>query len=110
MRIERSLASSVPEYGSGISVDCERIQRSASTVCCHKPDRAVNAQQEGEHTPVDDARAALYLYHRHAKAWEHALKEHGSIKSLRPPAAPGSRREALKSLADLAAKDPMADL
>jgi len=67
-------------------------------------------RQEGEHTPVDDARAALYLYHRHAKEWEHALKEHGSVKSLRPPAAPGSRREALKSLADLAAKDPMVDL
>jgi len=71
---------------------------------------AASFQQEGEHTPVDDARAALYLYHRHAKEWEHALKEHGSVKSLRPPAAPGSRREALKSLADLAAKDPMVDL
>ena len=42
--------------------------------------------------------------------WEHALKEHGSVKSLRPPVAPGSRKEALRSLADLAAKDPMVDL
>ena len=24
--------------------------------------------QEGEHSPVDDARAALYLYHKHRKA------------------------------------------
>ncbi len=24
--------------------------------------------QEGEHSPVDDARAALYIYHRHRKA------------------------------------------
>ena len=23
--------------------------------------------QEGEHSPVDDARAALYLYHKHRK-------------------------------------------
>ncbi|MEW5307227.1 MAG: hypothetical protein WDW36_009635 [Sanguina aurantia] len=30
--------------------------------------------QEGEHTPVDDARAALYLYHKHTKEWEAAVK------------------------------------
>lgn len=29
--------------------------------------------QMGEHSPVDDARAALYLYHKHKRDWEHAV-------------------------------------
>ncbi|CAD7695034.1 unnamed protein product [Ostreobium quekettii] len=29
--------------------------------------------QEGEHNPVEDARAALYLYHKHRDAWEQEL-------------------------------------
>ena len=55
---------------------------------------AACVRQEGEHTPVDDARAALYLYHRHAKEWEHALKEHGSVSRCGLPRrrAAGGRR------------------
>lgn len=30
--------------------------------------------QTGEHSPVDDARAALYLYHKHKKAWDQLLR------------------------------------
>jgi RNA exonuclease 4 len=30
--------------------------------------------QSGEHTPVDDARAALYLYLHHAREWERAIR------------------------------------
>lgn len=32
------------------------------------------AIQDGEHSPVDDARAALYVYQRHAVAWEAGLR------------------------------------
>lgn len=30
--------------------------------------------QEGSHSPVDDARAALYLYHKHRREWEAAVR------------------------------------
>ncbi|GIM01647.1 hypothetical protein Vretimale_6428, partial [Volvox reticuliferus] len=30
--------------------------------------------QQGEHTPVDDARAALYLYQKFRREWEAAMK------------------------------------
>lgn len=30
--------------------------------------------QSGEHSPVDDARCALYLYHKHRKEWEKSLR------------------------------------
>jgi hypothetical protein len=46
--------------------------------CCHRSPRIwvqhaatelhAAVPQEGEHSPVDDARAALYLYHKHRKA------------------------------------------
>ncbi len=29
--------------------------------------------QEAEHSPVDDARATLYVYHKHRENWEEAL-------------------------------------
>mmetsp|Transcript_6626 Transcript_6626/g.18478 ORF Transcript_6626/g.18478 Transcript_6626/m.18478 type:complete len:256 (-) Transcript_6626:128-895(-) len=32
--------------------------------------------QSGEHSPVDDARCALYLYHKHQKEWEKSLRVH----------------------------------
>ncbi|GLC37592.1 hypothetical protein PLESTB_001669900 [Pleodorina starrii] len=32
------------------------------------------AIQQGEHSPVDDARAALYLYQKHHREWEAAIK------------------------------------
>jgi RNA exonuclease 4 len=37
--------------------------------------------QAGEHTPVDDARAALYLYLRHAREWERAVRR-GDVSRL----------------------------
>lgn len=33
--------------------------------------------QEGEHSPVDDARAALYLYMKHRKEWERWMAQGG---------------------------------
>jgi len=38
--------------------------------------------QSGEHTPVDDARAALYLYLHHAREWERALRTEGGVSRL----------------------------
>lgn len=35
--------------------------------------------QKGEHTPVDDARAALYVYHKHRKEWERSI-DSGSLR------------------------------
>jgi hypothetical protein len=32
------------------------------------------AIQEDEHSPVDDSRAALYVYHKHREMWEAGLK------------------------------------
>lgn len=29
--------------------------------------------QDGEHRPDDDARAALYIYHKHQSAWERSV-------------------------------------
>lgn len=49
--------------------------------------------QEGEHSPVDDARAALYVYHLHRKEWERALAT-GTLRKLQ---AKGSEtRKALR--------------
>mmetsp|Transcript_36251 Transcript_36251/g.80685 ORF Transcript_36251/g.80685 Transcript_36251/m.80685 type:complete len:493 (+) Transcript_36251:452-1930(+) len=50
--------------------------------------------QEGEHSPVDDARAALYIYHRHRKDWERALAT-GSLKRAKVHAE--ANRKALNS-------------
>ncbi|KAK9832228.1 hypothetical protein WJX74_003703 [Apatococcus lobatus] len=52
------------------------------------------AIQAGEHSPVDDARATLYLYHRHRKDWEHSLQH----ASKHPPmSAPASTGQPVKS-------------
>lgn len=40
--------------------------------------------QAGEHSPVDDARSTLYLYHKHRKDWEHHL-QYGTLKDLVAP-------------------------
>lgn len=40
--------------------------------------------QAGEHSPVDDARSTLYLYHKHRKDWERHL-QHGTLKDLVAP-------------------------
>ncbi|KAL0035336.1 hypothetical protein WJX77_001594 [Trebouxia sp. C0004] len=40
--------------------------------------------QAGEHSPIDDARSTLYLYHKHRKNWEHHL-QHGTLKDLVAP-------------------------
>lgn len=75
--------------------------------------------QEGEHSPVDDARAALYLYQLHRKAWEGALKRPGGLRELRPPANDRKKEKrgggsgsggAQAALARLAAEDDMVDL
>jgi RNA exonuclease 4 len=70
--------------------------------------------QEGEHNPVDDARAALYLYHKHRKDWEAAIQS-GSLKLLKPTSgALGIVRKASKKRVDYAMRDikddPLADL
>ena len=76
--------------------------------------------QEGEHSPVDDARAALYLYQLHRKTWEAALKRPGGLRELKPPAndrkkqkrgsGSGGSGGAQAALARLAADDDMVDL
>ncbi len=64
--------------------------------------------QQGEHTPVDDARAALYLYHKHQQEWERALRR-GTLREL--PTAGQTKRRLQGGYAkrDVRA-DPMADL
>ena len=47
--------------------------------------------QRGEHSPVDDARAALYIYHKHRAAWE------AWIKAGRPKAGATAAAAALAS-------------
>ena len=76
--------------------------------------------QEGEHSPVDDARAALYLYQLHRKTWEAALKRPGGLRELRPPASDREKKKggsggsgngwAQAALAKLAEQDDMVDL
>ena len=79
------------------------------------------AIQEGEHSPVDDARAALYLYQLHRKTWEAALKRPGGLRELRPPASrkqqqkkggggSGGSGGAQAALAKLAEEDEMVDI
>lgn len=64
--------------------------------------------QEGEHTPVDDARAALYLYHKHRKEWERALRR-GELRSLPTAGQTKGRMQGGYASRDVRA-DPMADL
>eukprot|EP00884_Botryococcus_braunii_P004484 jgi/Botrbrau1/14036/Bobra.0011s0002.1 len=65
--------------------------------------------QCGEHSPVDDARAALYLYHKWRKEWEVHVKA-GTLSQLKAPVRYGNQAHRGKSLAELAARDPMVDL
>ena len=68
--------------------------------------------------PVDDARAALYLYQLHRKTWEAALKRPGGMRELRPPMNDRKRQKkggngsggAQAALAKLAEEDEMVDL
>ncbi|KDD76560.1 hypothetical protein H632_c181p0 [Helicosporidium sp. ATCC 50920] len=59
--------------------------------------------QTGEHSPVEDARAALYLYLKHRRSWE---------AWVRGKALPGGvvAPQKLLSWEELAKKDAMADL
>lgn len=81
--------------------------------------------QEGEHSPVDDARAALYLYLKHRKEWERWLaaggkqQQHPAVaKMLAETAArtgmfvthAGKKETVALSLTELAARDIMSDL
>jgi RNA exonuclease 4 len=63
--------------------------------------------QSGEHSSVDDARAALYLYHRHRREWERAARA-GAVSKL-PTAGQTARRHASYGARDVR-DDPMADL
>ena len=60
--------------------------------------------QEGEHCPVADARAALYLYLKHRREWERWLAAGGQH------ARGGGNPRPLLSLEELARRDAMADL
>jgi RNA exonuclease 4 len=75
--------------------------------------------QGGAHSPVDDARAALYLYQRFRREWEAAAKRPGGVaKRLAAPVRGGGGRaaataaaaDAEAALAALAAQDDMADI
>jgi hypothetical protein len=76
------------------------------------------AIQGGAHSPVDDARAALYLYQRFRKEWEAAAKKPGGVaKHLAAPVRVGGRAAmaaatttAAAALGALAEQDDMADL
>ena len=71
------------------------------------------AIQDGSHSPVDDARAALYLYKRHRKQWEAALARGGVHNLSAPVPVRGAKRAgdaAAAALAKLAEKDDMADV
>lgn len=66
--------------------------------------------QEGQHSSVDDARAALYLYQKHAASWEKALKTPQGIKQLPTANRPVKRKRVERySLRDVK-DDPLADL
>jgi RNA exonuclease 4 len=63
--------------------------------------------QAGEHSSVDDARAALYLYHKARREWERAARA-GAVSRL-PAAGQAARRHASYGKRDVR-DDPMADL
>lgn len=66
--------------------------------------------QEGQHSSIDDARAALYLYQQHAGVWEKALKTPQGIKQLPTANRPlKKKRVDSYSLRDVK-DDPLADL
>ena len=66
--------------------------------------------QEGQHSSIDDARAALYLYQKHAGVWEKALKTPHGIKQLPTANRPvKNKRVESYSLRDVK-DDPLADL
>ena len=64
--------------------------------------------QEGSHSPVDDARAALYLYHKHRTHWEKALKT-GGVSKLRIGGGLGKAKVRTAGNLDVR-QDPMADM
>lgn len=57
--------------------------------------------QTGEHSPVEDARAALLIYQRHAAAWETSLR--GGARGKR---AAGAGREAVEKAAEAEPQKP----
>ncbi len=67
--------------------------------------------QEGQHNPVDDARATLYLYLKHKKAWEASLtrgRHTPHMSAVKDSQAHG--RNGGVAFAELARADYMADL
>jgi len=75
------------------------------------------AIQGGAHSPVDDARAALYLYQSVRREWEAAARRPGGVAKLAAPVTVGGRaaaraaaEDASAKLGALAAEDDMADL
>mgnify|MGYP001811191693 CR=1 FL=1 len=63
--------------------------------------------QAGEHSSVDDARSALYLYHKVRREWEKAARA-GAVSKL-PAAGQVARKHASYGARDVR-DDPMADL
>lgn len=76
------------------------------------------AIQGGAHSPVDDARAALYLYQRFRREWEAAARKPGGVKKhTAAPVSVGGQAAsraaaagAQAALEALAAQDDMADI
>lgn len=65
--------------------------------------------QDGAHSPVDDARAALYLYHKHRKEWEAAAKA-GSFNGASIMAAKAAKARKQEAKMERAVQDDyMAD-
>eukprot|EP00123_Amoebidium_parasiticum_P021938 comp76462_c0_seq1/m.48256 comp76462_c0_seq1/g.48256 ORF comp76462_c0_seq1/g.48256 comp76462_c0_seq1/m.48256 type:complete len:415 (-) comp76462_c0_seq1:13-1257(-) len=62
--------------------------------------------QEGEHTPVEDAQAAMLLYKRHETDWElHARKVENGLASKERKEKKARRREALGIVGDTGDKE-----
>ncbi len=61
--------------------------------------------QEGEHSPVDDARATLYVYHKYRKDWERAIStgslRHTQAKSIAMRKAVGTIMHECMTLPDM---------
>ncbi|KAF8413806.1 hypothetical protein HHK36_001799 [Tetracentron sinense] len=56
--------------------------------------------QNGEHCPVEDARAAMLLYQRNKKQWEKSIKEHLKLKNKQKNRKP-KKKTKMRNAADL---------
>ncbi|XP_059277130.1 RNA exonuclease 4 [Lycium ferocissimum] len=61
--------------------------------------------QNGEHCPIEDARAAMMLYLKHRKVWEKSIKDFARLKEKQKKRKPKKKNRSLRRPASINAEN-----